>query len=121
MPVSLSFDQIRLPPECEALRRAVRAFIAEEVAAGSFDPERPGDGDQHSKELSRRIGAKGWIGMTWPKKYGGRERSFLERYVVTEEFRVAHAPVPLHFVADRPSGPILMKYPPQRIQVGILP
>jgi alkylation response protein AidB-like acyl-CoA dehydrogenase len=121
MTASLSFDQIRLPPECEELRADVRAFIAGEVAAGSFDPEHPGDGDQHSKELSRRIGAKGWIGMTWPKKYGGRERSFLERYVVTEEFRVANAPVRLHFVADRQSGPILMKYAPERIKMDILP
>ena len=121
MTASLSFDQIRLPPECEELRADVRAFIAGEVAAGSFDPERPGHGDQHSKELSRRIGAKGWIGMTWPKKYGGRERSFLERYVVTEEFRVANAPVRLHFVADRQSGPILMKYAPERIKMDILP
>ena len=44
--------------------------------------------------------------MTWPKQYGGHERSFLERYVVTEEFRVANAPVRLHFVADRQSGPV---------------
>src|SRR6266404_3504632 len=121
MTASLSFDQIRLPPECEELRADVRAFIADEVAAGSFDPERPGDGDQHSKELSRRIGAKGWIGMTWPKKYGGRERSFLERYVVTEEFRVANAPVGLHFTADRQSGPMLLKYANERLKSDILP
>src|SRR6202048_2709080 len=121
MTASLSFDQIRLPPEGEALRQDVRAFIADEVAANSFDPEHPGHGDQHSKELSRRIGAKGWIGMTWPKKYGGRERSFLERYVVTEEFRVANAPVRLHFVADRQSGPTLLKYAPERVKMDILP
>ena len=30
--------------------------------------------------------------MTWPKAYGGQERSYLERYVVTEEMRVANAP-----------------------------
>jgi hypothetical protein len=121
MTASLSFDQIRLPPECEDLRQEVRAFIADEVAAGSFDPERPGHGDQHSAELSRRIGAKGWIGMTWPKKYGGHERNFLERYVVTEEFRVANAPVRLHFVADRQSGPILIRYAPEHIKMDILP
>jgi alkylation response protein AidB-like acyl-CoA dehydrogenase len=121
VPASLSFDPIRLPPECDALRRDVRAFLAEEVAAGTFDPSRPGHGDSHSKEFSRRIGAKGWIGMTWPKKYGGQERSFLERYVVTEEFRVANAPVRLHFVADRQSGPILIKYAPEHIKADILP
>src|ERR1700738_5648824 len=107
MTASLSFDQIRLPPEGEALRQDVRAFIADEVAAGSFDPEHPGHGDQHSKELSRRIGAKGWIGMTWPKKYGGGGGSVPPRYVVTGEFRVAHAPVGPHLVAGsrRGAGP----------------
>ena len=59
--------------------------------------------------------------MTWPKQYGGRERNFLERYVVTEEFRVANAPVRLHFVADRQSGPILMKYAPEHVKMDVLP
>src|SRR3954471_13337835 len=118
---SLNFDQIRLPPECDALRQEVRAFLADEVARGTFDPSRPGHGDSHSKEFSKRIGQKGWIGMTWPKKYGGQERNFLERYVVTEEFRVANAPVRLHFVADRQSGPILLKYAPEHIKADIVP
>src|SRR5450756_1622695 len=116
MSTDLRFDQIRLPPECDALRQEVRAFLAEEVAAGTFVPDRPGHGDSHNREFSKRVGAKGWIGMTWPKKYGGRERNFLERYVVTEEFRVANAPVRLHFVADRQSGPILLKYAPEHIK-----
>ena len=71
MTASLQFDQIRLPPECEALRAEVRAFLAEEIAAGTFDPYRPGHGDSHNRAFSRRVGAKGWIGMTWPKQYGG--------------------------------------------------
>ena len=121
MSTSLSFDQIRLPPECESLRREVRAFIAEEVSAGTFNPDRPWDVDSQDRAFSRKVGAKGWIGMTWPKKYGGHERSFLERYVVTEEFRVANAPVRLHFVADRQSGPILIKYAPEHIKQDILP
>src|SRR5712691_3719138 len=112
MTTELRFDQIRLPAECETLRREVRGFLADEIAAGTFDPSRPGYGDSHDAAFSRRIGAKGWIGMTWPRKYGGHARSQLERYVVTEEFRVANAPVRLHFVADRQSGPILLKYAP---------
>jgi len=117
----LRFDQIRLPPACEKLRAEVRAFLAEEVAAGTFVPDHPGHGDSHDRAFSRRVGAKCWIGMTWPKKYGGQERNFLERYVVTEEFRVANAPVRLHFVADRQSGPILLKYAPEHIKQDILP
>ena len=120
-PAALQFDAVRLPPACERLRQEVRAFIAQEVAAGTFDPRQPRHGDLHNAALSRRIGERGWIGMTWPKKYGGHERSFLERYVVTEEFRVANAPVRLHFVADRQSGPILLKYAPEHIKLDILP
>jgi acyl-CoA dehydrogenase len=121
MSTNLQFDQIRLPPECDALRQEVRAFLAEEIDKGTFDPYRSGHGDSHDRAFSKRIGAKGWIGMTWPKKYGGHERSFLERYVVTEEFRVANAPVRSHFVADRQSGPILLKYAPEHVKANILP
>jgi len=117
----LQFDQIRLPPECDALQQEVRSFLADEIAKGTFDPYRPGHGDSHDRAFSKRIGAKGWIGMTWPKEYGGHERSFLERYVVTEEFRVANAPVRSHFVADRQSGPILLKYAPEHVKANILP
>jgi acyl-CoA dehydrogenase len=67
------------------------------------------------------MGARGWIGMTWPKRYGGQERSFLDRYVVTEECRVTNAPVNVHFTADRQSGPILLKYANERIKSDILP
>jgi Acyl-CoA dehydrogenases len=73
MTAALRFDPIRLPPECEKLRKEVRAFLAEEIAAGTFDPHKPNREDTDAPEFSRRVGAKGWLGMTWPKKYGGHE------------------------------------------------
>jgi acyl-CoA dehydrogenase len=121
MTTSLSFDPVRLSPQCEALRTEVRAFLAQEISAGTFEPHHPGYSESYDRDFSRRVGAKGWIGMTWPKQYGGHERSQLERYVVTEEFRVANAPASFHFVADRPSGPILLKYAPEHIKKDILP
>jgi acyl-CoA dehydrogenase len=121
MTAALRFDPIRLPSECEKLRQEVRAFLAEEIAAGSFDPHKPQREDSDAPEFSRRVGARGWIGMTWPKQYGGHERSFLERYVVTEEMRVANAPTRRFFVADRQSGPILLKYAPEHLKMDILP
>ena len=118
---TLQFDQIRLPTEAQALREEVRAFLAEEIAAGTFDPHTGGRGDDFDREFSRRVGARGWIGLTWPKKYGGHERTFLERYVLTEEFRVANAPTRGHFIADRQSGPMLMKYANEEICMDVLP
>src|SRR5216683_3300544 len=100
MTAALRFDPIRLPPECERLRKEVRAFLADEIAAGTFDPHKPNREDTDAPEFSRRVGERGWLGMTWPKKYGGHERSFLERYVVTEEMRVANAPTRRFFVPD---------------------
>ena len=121
MSTALKFDPVRLPRECEDLRKEVRAFLAEEIAAGTFDPAAVGRDEAFNYDFSRKVGKNGWIGQTWPKKYGGHERSFLERYVVTEEFRVANAPVRVHFTADRQSGPTLLKYANEAIKADILP
>jgi acyl-CoA dehydrogenase len=121
MQTVINFDPLRLPPETKALREEVRGFIAEEIAAGTFEPATGLDGESFNKDFSRKVGARGWIGMTWPKKYGGHERSFLDRYVVTEEFRAVTAPTWAHFVADRQSGPVIMKYAPEELKLDILP
>jgi alkylation response protein AidB-like acyl-CoA dehydrogenase len=67
------------------------------------------------------MGARGWIGMTWPKKYGGHERTFLERYVVMEEVLAAGAPVSAHWVADRQSGPLLLRFGTEEQRERFLP
>jgi acyl-CoA dehydrogenase len=119
--MTIQFDPIRLPAAAQELRCEVREFIRAEIASGTFDPSHGAMQPGYSPEFSRRVGANGWIGITWPKKYGGQERSFLERYVITEEFRVANAPVALHFTADRQSGPMLLKYANETIKAAILP
>lgn len=48
--------------------------------------------------------------MTWPKQYGGHERSALERYVVLEEMLAAGAPVAAHWIADRQTGPSILSF-----------
>ena len=121
MSQSIRFDPIRLPPEAEILRAEVRTFLAEETAAGRFDPHTAPIQHGFDRDFSRRVGERGWIGMTWPKRYGGHERSYLERYVVTEEFRAVSAPVRAHFTADRQSGPVLLKYASEDIKMDILP
>ena len=97
---NVDFSAIELPPAALKLCEEVRAFLSDEAAAGAFTPHL--GHSEFDAEFTRRIAARGWIGMTWPKRYGGRERSFLERYVVTEECRVANAPVGQHFTAAVP-------------------
>ncbi|MGK0169852.1 MAG: acyl-CoA dehydrogenase [Gammaproteobacteria bacterium] len=121
MSQSIQFDPKRLPAEAEALRHEVRAFLADEISAGTFDPHDATNEARFNRDFSRRVGERGWIGMTWPKNYGGQERNYLERYVVNEEFLLARAPTRAHFTADRQSGPVLIKYAPEHIRMDVLP
>ncbi len=114
------FDPIALPAECISLRDEVRGFLAAEKAAGLCQVSSD-FGGHFSAEFSRRLGAKGWIGMTWPRRYGGGERSTLERYVVTEELLVAGAPVTAHWTADRQSGPLLLRFGTEAQRQRFLP
>ena len=109
-----------LPPACDALRAEVRAFLAEAMV--DIPPARRNrNWSGASPEFSRQMGERGWIGMTWPKRYGGHERSSLERYVVLEEMLAAGAPVGAHWVADRQSGPLLMRFAPDTLAPRIVP
>ncbi|MBV8591860.1 MAG: acyl-CoA dehydrogenase family protein, partial [Acetobacteraceae bacterium] len=82
-------------PEAEALREEIRAFLAAELAHRT-PLERAESWIGWDPGFSRKMGERGWIGMTWPKLYGGHERSALERYVVLEEMLAAGAPVGAH-------------------------
>jgi alkylation response protein AidB-like acyl-CoA dehydrogenase len=114
------FEPVQLPPAARELRRQVRALIAEEVAAGAFNPSR-NSWATFDAAFSRKCGERGFIGMLWPKKYGGHERSALERYVVTEEMLAGGAPVGGHWVADRQSGNQILRNGSERARSEILP
>jgi acyl-CoA dehydrogenase len=118
---TISFDPVSLPPEADAMRSRVRDFIAREIDAGTFEPGLGPGLNRHSPEFSRKCGEHGFIGMTWPAEYGGHGHSFLERYVVTEELLAVGAPVWAHWVADRQSGPVLLRYAHEDIRRAILP
>ena len=114
------FELRDLPPEAEALRGEVRAFLDETL--GDYPPAlRARSWGGWDPEFSRKVGHRGWIGMTWPKRYGGHERTFLERYVVLEEMLAAGAPVCAHWVADRQSGPLLLRFGTEAQRERFLP
>ena len=118
---TLSFDSVNLPPPANAMRTRVRDFLQREIDAGTFEPGLGPGLNRHSPDFSRKCGEQGFIGMTWPEEYGGHQHSFLERYVVTEELLAVGAPVWAHWVADRQSGPVLLRYAREEIRRDILP
>lgn len=92
------------------LRREVRRFVDEQVAAGAFTPMVDGWLAGWDEDFSAALAARGWLGMTVPDEYGGHGLSFLDRFVVAEELLAAGAPVAAHWIADRQIVPSLMKY-----------
>jgi acyl-CoA dehydrogenase len=110
-----------LPESTESLRAEVRAFLAQERAAGAWHPRvdswLSGWDEHYSKELARR----GWLGMTIPVEYGGHGRGALDRYVVTEELLAAGAPVAAHWIADRQIAPSLMRFGTEEQRQRFLP
>ncbi|MBT2533396.1 acyl-CoA dehydrogenase family protein [Arthrobacter sp. ISL-48] len=116
---NLSFPRPRQSEVGERLRTEVREFLDDfdwrgdphaASAFGGFDPE-----------FSEALGARGWIGMGFPKSYGGGGYGLVERYAVLEELLAARAPISAHSVADRQSGQLLLRFGSERQREEILP
>jgi alkylation response protein AidB-like acyl-CoA dehydrogenase len=118
--VAFAFAPPPAAPEAERVRGEIREFLASELR-GRSARARAGSWGSRDPAFSRKMGARGWIGMTWPKRYGGRERSALERYVVLEEVLAAGAPMGAHWIADRQSGPLLLRFGTEEQRQAILP
>ena len=103
------------------LRDEVREFLADQLAAGAFTPSVDAWLTGWDEKFTAALAARGWLGMTVPSEYGGHGRSFLERFVVTEELLAAGAPVAAHWIADRQIVPSLLKYGTEHQKSEFLP
>ncbi len=104
-----------------ALRREVRAFVAEQVAELGIRLECDAWLSGCSPAFSRAQAARGWLGMTWPTEYGGQARTERERLIVNEELLAAGAPVAAHWIGDRQSGPSILKHGTEEQKQRLLP
>ena len=96
--------------EQESLRHEVRDFLETKVTDGEFQVKSNGWVEGHSQRFSKDMSRKGWIGMTWPKEYGGHDRSYIDRAIVMEEMLTYQAPIGFHFLADRQVGPAIIHF-----------
>lgn len=115
------FPRLQFDADAQALRSEVRAFLAQERTSGGFVPRADAWVSAADPDFSRKLGAHGWLGMTWPRKYGGHERPFAHRYIVTEELLAAGAPVAAHWIADRQTGSHILKFGTEEQKRTILP
>lgn len=103
------------------LRQNVRGFVQQSIHNGTFTPNVDTWLTQWNPDFSRKLAQQGWIGMTIPKQYGGHGRTFMERFVVTEELLAVGAPVAAHWIADRQAVPTLLKFGTEEQKQRFLP
>jgi alkylation response protein AidB-like acyl-CoA dehydrogenase len=109
-----------IPASAELLRPAVRAFLDDALRG------RPTDRLARSwmgfdAEFSRALAERGWVGLMLPEAYGGGGKDAFHRFVLAEELLCRGAPVSAHWIADRQSGPLILKYGTQAQRDFFLP
>ncbi len=107
--------------EQEELRKQVRDFLEDELKKGSFKTHCDAWMGGYSREFSKKMGEKGWIGVCWPKDRCGQGKSYIDRLVITEEIVRYGAPAAFHWFADRQMGPSILKHGTKEQQDFFLP
>jgi alkylation response protein AidB-like acyl-CoA dehydrogenase len=98
-----------IPPEDEALRPKIRAFLDAELPRVDA-AVRARSWSGYDEAFSRRLAAAGFVGLMLPTQYGGAGRSPFARFVVVEELLARGAPLAAHWIADRQSGPMIARF-----------
>ena len=97
-------------PEQERLRRELQAYFSglmtpdlrEALQGGDY-----GDGDAY-REVVRQLGRDGWLALSWPAGYGGRDAPMSDQLIFMDEAAAAGVPVP--FLTINTVGPTIMRY-----------
>ena len=102
---------IGFTPEQEALREEVRDYMdklmTDDLRNELRDEAREGGGPEYHKAM-QKLGRDGWLGVSWPKEYGGRGMSMMDEYIFLNEVHYSTFPIPL--LTLNTVGPTLMKF-----------
>lgn len=109
-------------PEERAFADEVAAFLADNVPAHIADCVRAGQGltAEMMQDWHRILSAKGWLGTTWPKEYGGTGWTPVQRHIFEVECNKAHAPRIVPFGLNM-LGPVLIEFGTEAQKAEILP
>jgi alkylation response protein AidB-like acyl-CoA dehydrogenase len=105
-----------LTPAQEAFRERVRSWLEQSIprdwvrrATGSSEVPRP-EAYQLLREWQRRLYDAGFIGLTWPKEYGGQGLTFVEEMILHQEMAFLKAPPILNVLGVGMAGPTIVAY-----------
>jgi alkylation response protein AidB-like acyl-CoA dehydrogenase len=107
--------------QAAAMRETARSVLAEELRAGGFVPRCDAWQSGWDPAFSRRLAARGLVGMILPPEYGGGGRTALERLAASVELLAAGAPVAAHWFTDRQTAPCLLRFGTEKQKLDLLP
>jgi len=107
--------------EQNKFRQEVRNFLEEEIKKGYWEPACDAWIQGFDPEFTKRVARRGWIGLTWPKEYGGQGLSYIDRLILTEEMLRYGAPAACHWFADRQIGGSIVTYGTDEQKRELLP
>ncbi len=116
----MRFRPTELTPAERELQAEVRDFLAAELPPGSYR-RALGMGAGKDADFSKKLAARGWVGMALPTRYGGHDRTAVDRFVVVEELLRWGAPVGYHWVADRQTGSVIHRFGTEEQRERFLP
>ena len=109
---------ITFTPEQKALQLEVRDYMSnlmtDTMREEMKNPEYFEGGGPEFRRLMKKMGSDGWIALSWPKAYGGREASAIEQYIFTEEVMKVGFPYP--FLTTEAIGPVLAEHGDEHIK-----
>ena len=106
----------RFTEEQMQFRQEIRSWLKEVLPrfrvgkdfAGKSEVEE--EDTRYSRAFSRELGKKGWIGLAWPKEYGGQGLGYIEQMIFNEEMSSNRAPCGYHLPAERQMGPSILQF-----------
>ncbi|MFZ2663334.1 acyl-CoA dehydrogenase family protein [Rhodoferax sp.] len=104
-----AFRLAALPAGTNSFRAEVKAFLQSSLEPAPADI-RARSWMGFDAAFSKKLAARGWVGVTLPARYGGASLDAFSRFVLVEELLAAGAPVSAHWIADRQSGPLILKF-----------
>jgi len=104
-----AFRLAALPVETNEFRAEVKTFLERNLEPAPPDI-RARSWMGFNAAFSKKLAARGWVGATIPPQYGGANLDAFSRFVLVEELLAAGAPVSAHWIADRQSGPLILKF-----------
>ncbi|MGI5134686.1 MULTISPECIES: acyl-CoA dehydrogenase family protein [unclassified Streptomyces] len=107
-------------PEQQRLRTELRGYFARLVPDNAYARHaQPAAQKRFYRDAIRRLGRDGWLGVGWPKEYGGRGLTAMEQFIFFDE--AAQAGVPLPLMALNTVGPTLMRFGSDEQKAYFLP